>query len=45
MRFDHRGSLASVALYVDDRQIQEVHYRWGVSDQPGYSVRVFKQGR
>ena len=42
MRLDHLGPHATVALYVNDRQIQEAHYRQVVSARPSYSVRVFK---
>ncbi len=36
----HLGVLARVALYDDDKQIQEFHYAWHLADKVGYSVRV-----
>lgn len=36
----HLGVLARVALYDDDKQIQEFHYAWHRSDSVGYTVRV-----
>jgi hypothetical protein len=37
---EHLGDLASVALYGNDRQIQEVHYRWERAAQTCYRVRL-----
>ena len=36
----HLGVLARVALYDDDKQIQEFHYAWHRADTVGYRVRV-----
>jgi hypothetical protein len=38
----HLGELANVALYPNDRQIREVHYRQQLDPEPGYEVRVFR---
>jgi hypothetical protein len=38
---DHLGDLAGVALYANDRQIQEVHYRYERSSAPSYRVRIW----
>ena len=38
----HLGDLASVALYVNDRQIHEVSYRWERTEETSYSVRVWR---
>jgi hypothetical protein len=38
---EHLGELASVALYANDRQIQEVHYRREPADEPRYTVRMW----
>ncbi|MEW2376470.1 hypothetical protein AB0883_10240 [Micromonospora sp. NPDC047812] len=37
---EHLGDLASVALYGNDRQIQEVHYRWESAARTRYCVRL-----
>ncbi|WP_422770134.1 hypothetical protein ACN28C_25900 [Plantactinospora sp. WMMC1484] len=36
----HLGVLADVALYVDDRQIQQISYREEPADEVSYLVRV-----
>ena len=33
--------MAAVALYANDRQIQEVHYRRDPADEPRYTVRLW----
>lgn len=38
---DHLGDLAGVALYENDRQIQEVHFRWEAGARVGYVVRLW----
>lgn len=38
----HLGELSDVALYLNDRQIQEVHYRWERASAMRYSVRVWR---
>jgi hypothetical protein len=38
----HLGGLADVALYVNDRQIHEVLYRWERAPTTRYFVRVWK---
>jgi hypothetical protein len=38
---DHLGDLAAVSLYENDRQIQEVHYRCELGDQPRYTVWIW----
>ena len=38
---DHLGDLRSVALYANDRQIAEVHYRQHSDLHPHYRVRVW----
>lgn len=40
----HLGALASVALYANDRQIKEVHYREEAADQAGYTVHIYPLG-
>ncbi|MDA1196064.1 MAG: hypothetical protein O2894_12910 [Planctomycetota bacterium] len=37
----HLGELRQVALYENDRQIREVHYRQALAPTPSYSVRVW----
>lgn len=37
----HLGQLADVALYLNDRQFQEVHYRWEPGVPTRYSVRLW----
>jgi hypothetical protein len=39
----HLGDLAAVALYVNDRQIHEVRYRWERASTTRYAVRVWKR--
>lgn len=41
---DHLGDLASFGLYDDDRQIEEVHFRWESSESPSYTVRLWALG-
>lgn len=36
----HLGELAKVALYDDDRQFQDVHFRWQQGKPTGYRVRI-----
>jgi hypothetical protein len=38
----HLGPLRSVALYLNDRQLKEVHYREEVGTRPSYVVRVWR---
>jgi hypothetical protein len=38
---EHLGELATVALYANDRQIQEVHYRRVLTGAPRYTVRLW----
>ena len=38
----HLGELATVALYLNDRQLHEVVYRWEHASATRYSVRVWK---
>lgn len=38
---EHLGDLAFVALYANDRQIQEAHYRWLRAEKVRYQVRVW----
>jgi hypothetical protein len=38
---EHLGELAAVALYANDRQIQEVHYRCERAAEPQYTVRLW----
>jgi hypothetical protein len=38
---EHLGELATVALYANDRQIQEVHYRQERAAEPRYTVRLW----
>jgi len=40
----HLGDLHSVALYDNDRQIEEVHYRWEDAVEPSYRVRFWQLG-
>ncbi|MFY1699654.1 MULTISPECIES: hypothetical protein [unclassified Solwaraspora] len=36
----HLGVLVDVALFVDDRQIQQINYREEPADEPSYQVKV-----
>jgi hypothetical protein len=36
------GNLIDVALYANDRQIQDVRYRWVEGDEVGYTVRFWE---
>jgi hypothetical protein len=38
----HLGELADVALYLNDRQVHEVLYRWERASTRRYSVRVWR---
>lgn len=38
----HLGDLAEVALYDNDKQVQEVHYRWRPASAAGYEVHVWR---
>ena len=38
----HLGELVDVALYLNDRQIQEVRYRWERAPATRYSVRIWR---
>ena len=38
----HLEELAKVALYDNDRQIHEVHYRWQRGAPTGYRVRIWR---
>lgn len=40
----HLGDLATFGLYVNDLQIEEVHYNWEVGPQPSYTVRLWTLG-
>jgi hypothetical protein len=37
----HLGELREVAVFQNDRQIKELHYRERRAESPGYSVRVW----
>jgi hypothetical protein len=37
----HLGNLASFGLYCDDRQIEEVHFHWELSQRLSYTVRLW----
>ncbi len=37
---EHLGTLAGVALYANDRQIDEIHFRLEVGDQHSYRVAI-----
>ncbi len=39
---EHLGELAMVELYDNDRQVEEVHYRYERDAQPRYAVRIWK---
>jgi len=41
---EHLGELSSIALYLydNDRQIEEVHYRWEHSPEPSYTVHFYE---
>ncbi len=39
----HLGELVDVALYLNDRQIHEVLYRWERASAARYSVRVWRR--
>lgn len=38
---EHLGALADVAVYGNDRQIQDVRYRCERGDQAGYRLRIW----
>ncbi len=38
---DHLSELASVAVYANDRQIHEVHFRWRPGPTARYKVRIW----
>lgn len=38
----HLGSLQEIALYRNDRQIREVHYRCEGAAAPSYTVRIWR---
>ncbi len=40
-QLEHLGSLAKVGLFNNDRQLEEVRYRWESADQPSYRVRLW----
>jgi hypothetical protein len=40
-QLDHLGDLARVSLYDNDRQIEEVFYRWEQSQAPSYSLTLW----
>jgi hypothetical protein len=40
-QLDHLGDLARVSLYDNDRQIEEVIYRWEQSQEPSYSLTLW----
>ncbi len=40
----HLGELAKVEFYDDDRQFQEVHFRWQQGKPTGYRVRIRPRG-
>lgn len=44
MRLDlpHLGDLAGVHLFDDDRQLEEVFYRWRRGDERSYEVRLYR---
>ncbi len=41
-QIEHLGDLRQVALFDNDRQIEEVQYRWEESDGPSYTVRLWR---
>ena len=41
---EHLSDLASLALYTNDHQIQEVHYRYERGLGPRYTVRIWALG-
>jgi len=38
---DHLGDLVAIALFLDDKQIQEIHYRQEKSTTNSYQVRIW----
>jgi hypothetical protein len=42
LNVSHLADLATVALYVDDRQIREIRYAEEPADRPSYSIRVYE---
>jgi len=38
---EHLGDLSTVALYRNDRQIREIHYRQEYGEVPAYRVRIW----
>lgn len=40
-QLDYLGELAEAALYANDRQIEEVRYRWDDAPDPSYSVTLW----
>lgn len=43
-QIDHLGGLADVALYDNDRQIEEISYRWKEASDSSYLVRIWTLG-
>jgi hypothetical protein len=39
---DHLGDLGTVAIYRNDRQIQEVHYQQLAASSTSYEVRIYR---
>lgn len=40
-QIEHLGDLGQVSLFDNDRQIEEVHYRWEEATEPTYTVRLW----
>lgn len=43
-QIEHLGDLSQVALFDNDRQIEEVRYRWEESAEASYTVRLWELG-
>ena len=41
-QLEHLGEFARVALYENDRQIEQLRYRWEDAVEPSYTVRVWE---
>lgn len=41
-QLEHLGEFAQVALYENDRQIEQVGYRWEGAQEPSYTVRIWE---
>lgn len=41
-QIEHLGDLRQISLFDNDRQLEEVRYRWEESAEPSYTVRLWE---